>query len=101
MKIPPDKGEVLYDGLTEFASGCWSRLEARAHYGLSVEAPVVGMASRVHPGKDFETLIQAARHVLAVVPQCQFLIAGDYQQNPAHRDHYHRLQALLRETGTA
>ncbi len=99
MKVPPAKGQVLYDGLPEIAVNEWSCVEARIAYGLPVDAPVIGMASRVHPGKDFESLISAAKTIVQAIPQCRFLIAGDYQINPIHRDYYAQLKTLLRETG--
>ena len=99
MKISPAKGEILYDGLPEVSTGEWSPGEARTAYGLPANAPVVGMAARVHPGKDFETLITAAKTIVESVPKCKFLIAGDHERNPVHRDYYAQLKTLLRETG--
>lgn len=93
------RGDVLYDGITlpamsEAASG-----QAREHYGIAPESIVVGMASRVHPSKDFETLIKAAKTIVDAFPQCCFLIAGDYQKEPAHREYHGRLAALINQAG--
>jgi glycosyltransferase involved in cell wall biosynthesis len=93
------RGDVLYDGIALPAIPTASRSEARRHYGIAPESIVIGMASRVHPGKDFETLIGAAKIVAASFPQCCFLIAGDYQKEPAHREYYGRLAALIDEAG--
>jgi glycosyltransferase involved in cell wall biosynthesis len=101
MHVPPSQGCVVYDGIPESA-GCstWSRLDARDAYGIDPDAPVIGMGARVHPCKDFETLIRAASLMRNEFPACTFLIAGDYEQNPVHREHYARLQSLMHETGT-
>jgi glycosyltransferase involved in cell wall biosynthesis len=101
MHVPSCNGQVLYEGLGGGTGGsAWSRQEARRAYGITQDGPVVGMASRVHPCKDFETLIHAAVRICNEFPDCKFLIAGDKERIPAHRDHYDRLQSLLRETGT-
>lgn len=99
MDVPPAKGHVLYEGVPELQGSTWDRDEARRHYSLPIDAPVIGMASRVHPGKDFETLIQAVKLLSDLVPGCTVLIVGDIQQNPIHREYFSRLQALLSETG--
>ena len=101
INVPPSQGQVLYEGLPENTGGsAWSREEARSSYGIAPDVPVVGMASRVHPCKDFETLIHAAARIRDEFPGCTFLIAGDHEQNPVHREHFARLQGLLHETGT-
>jgi glycosyltransferase involved in cell wall biosynthesis len=101
MNVPKDKGEVLYDGISETEPAEQSITEIRARYGLPGDVPVIGMASRVHPCKDFESLILAARIINQSFPACRFLIAGDYQQNLTHREHYEHLQQMLREVGLA
>ena len=93
------RGDVLYDGVTLPPTPAASRDEARRHYGLAPDVIVVGMASRVHPGKDFETLIGAAKIVTASFPTCCFLIAGDCEKEPACREYYDRLAALIKQAG--
>ncbi len=100
MHVPKEKGEVLYDGVPEICTDA-SPTEARAAYGLPADVPVIGMASRIHPGKDFESLISAAKVVAESFPSCRYLLAGDYEQNPVHREHFLHLQSLLREAGLA
>jgi glycosyltransferase involved in cell wall biosynthesis len=97
MRVPSARGEVLYDGVS-LGNLNTSREEARAAYGLPQNIPVVGMAARVHPGKDFETLIRAAKLIVDSGLDCRFLIAGDYQANTVHREHFMKLRALLDET---
>jgi glycosyltransferase involved in cell wall biosynthesis len=98
MNVPEEKGEVLYDSVPEISTAT-SPAEARARYDLPTDVPVVGMASRIHPGKDFESLISAAKIVAESVPSCRYLLAGDYEQHPVHREHFLHLQSLLREAG--
>jgi glycosyltransferase involved in cell wall biosynthesis len=98
VQVPPSRGEVIYDGVP-LNNATISREEARAAYSLPQGVPVIGMASRVHPGKDFETLIRAAKVVVDSGLDCRVLIAGDYQLNPVHREHYSKLKVLLEETG--
>jgi glycosyltransferase involved in cell wall biosynthesis len=98
MKVPPSCGEVIYDGFSgPDTAATLSQAEARERYDLPKDAFVIGMASRVHPCKDFETLIEAAQILIARFPDCQVLIVGDYTNVPAHREHYQHLQAMLRE----
>ncbi len=72
---------------------------ARRSFRVPEAAHVFGMAARVSPQKDFATLIQAAQIVSAKVSNCVFLIAGDYELEPAHRNHFESLQPLLRDAG--
>ncbi|HXE14626.1 MAG TPA: glycosyltransferase family 4 protein, partial [Bryobacteraceae bacterium] len=99
MTVPKEKGEVLYDGIAEMGKPEKSPADIRAQYGLPADGPVIGMASRVHPCKDFESLILAARIVNQSFPECRYAIAGDYEQNAAHREHYRHLQQMLGEVG--
>jgi glycosyltransferase involved in cell wall biosynthesis len=101
VSVPEAKGEVLYEGIAKVEGSTWSKESARAWYGIAPDADVVGMASRVHPGKDFETLISAAQRMAELNRSCLFLIAGDYEKNATHREHFQRLERLLRETGMA
>lgn len=89
------RGDVLYDGITLPAAPSIVRDDARRHYGVAPGSVVIGMACRVHPCKDFETLIGAAKMVVGSFPQCCFLIAGDHQNELAHREYYGRLTALI------
>jgi glycosyltransferase involved in cell wall biosynthesis len=97
MNVPREKGEVLYEGVSLMEPSRESHSDVRLNYGLPPDVPVVGMASRVHPCKDFESLIWAAKIVGAAYPACRYLIVGDHNQNPVHREHFLRIQAMLRE----
>jgi glycosyltransferase involved in cell wall biosynthesis len=98
MRVPDDKGEVVYEGFTDRTSGRLSAPEAKRSYGLDPDSPVIGMAARVHPSKDFETFVHAARFVTESRPDCFFLIAGEYNADETQREYFRRLQQLLETT---
>ena len=100
VRVSAANGEVLYEGYSaEPASIALTREVARERFGLHADAVVFGMAARVAPQKDFETLIRAGAIVRARLPRCRFLIAGDHRAEPQNRTHYESLLPLLRETG--
>jgi glycosyltransferase involved in cell wall biosynthesis len=101
MKLPNTRAEVIYDSFAPDADQRFQRSEARIHYGIPPEAFTVGMAARVHPGKDFETLIRAAAIAAAADPSLYVLVAGDHQHEPGHRAYYDQLQTLLAELSVA
>ena len=101
VTVPRQKGEVLYEGYSaEPASPDITRESARIRFGLPDDAFGFGMAARVAPQKDYDTLIRAAAIVRERLPLCRILIAGDHQGEPQHRTHYESLRSLIRETGT-
>jgi glycosyltransferase involved in cell wall biosynthesis len=61
---------------------------------------VIGVAARVAPQKDFETLIRAAAIVQRRRSDVRLLIVGDHQRELQHRAHFASLKPLLRETRT-
>ncbi len=89
---------VLYDvpGIN-FRPGV-DRDRARMSFGVPRDAYVFGMAARVSPQKDFETLIKAAEEVITKMPEAYILIAGDYTLEASHRDHFQALQPLLEKS---
>ena len=95
---PPERAEVLYDAALPPRK--IPMAEARAHYGLVPEAIVFGMAARIHPQKDHESLIRAAARLKAAHPRLRFLMVGDTTGEAVHRDQFARLDELMRETGT-
>ena len=94
------KGQVLYDVPGEHGEIAMNSLEARRKFGLRERGPVVGMAARLAPQKDFPTLIRAAKIVRQAIPDVQFLIAGEIDGCEVSRKYYSELQPLLDETGT-
>jgi glycosyltransferase involved in cell wall biosynthesis len=59
------------------------------------------MVARVSPQKDFVTLARAARRVAAARPDARFVVVGDYQTEPAYREHYELVRRELAEQGVA
>lgn len=95
---PPSAADILYDAALPLPP--FSRAEARAHYGLPQDALVLGMAARIHPQKDHESLIRAAGMLKAHYPRLRFLMVGDHRDEPAHRARFATLETLMAETGT-
>lgn len=93
------RSRILYDVPGVEYNPAGDCADARAGFGLPSRGHVFGMAARLSPQKDFETLILAARIVSEKLPDCSFLIAGDHQIEASHREHYQRIMPLLDETG--
>src|SRR3954447_15240974 len=53
-----------------------ARAEVRAELGVEDGTPLIGMAARFHPVKDFETFFAAARRVIETHPHARFLLSG-------------------------
>jgi glycosyltransferase involved in cell wall biosynthesis len=101
MTVPEYKGQVLYEGIAETDVSTGDSAEARRHYGLPTDGFVIGMASRVHPCKDFETLIRAAKVIGETRSDCRYLIAGDHEQTDVTREYFQQLKRMLSELGLA
>jgi glycosyltransferase involved in cell wall biosynthesis len=54
--------------------------------GIPIDAPVVGMAARIKPPKDYGTLIQAAKLVNARRPEVHFIAVGDGPQREMYEN---------------
>jgi glycosyltransferase involved in cell wall biosynthesis len=94
------KGVVVYDGIDvplqrESAD---DRAAVRREFGISADAPVIGMIARIAPVKDFATLARAAARILKAQPNVRFLIVGDYTSIDA-REHYAQVRRDLVEHG--
>lgn len=94
------RGSVLYDVPGEHNEIVVDAAEARRRFGLPSSGPVVGMAARLAPQKDFPTLIRAAKLIRQAIPNVQFLIAGDTDGSEVSRQYFNDLQPILSETGT-
>ena len=94
------RGSLLYDVPGAVLEATRGRAEARAHFGLPLQHPVIGTAARLAAQKDYVTLIQAARLVKQAIPNVRFLVAADTGGHPIHRETFAALQPLLDETGT-
>jgi glycosyltransferase involved in cell wall biosynthesis len=69
---------VVYNGI-DLASWTPAERDAglAAELGVPPDAPVVGILAMLRPEKDHATFLEAARLVLAEVPECRFLIVGE------------------------
>lgn len=98
--IAPRCGVVIYDGieidpsLDEEQSQNIAR-EVRAEFGIENTTRIIGMVARVNPQKDYETLIRAARRVVAAENDVCFLIVGGNSDAEAHRRHYELVKNWL------
>ncbi|WP_269140766.1 glycosyltransferase family 4 protein [Oryzicola mucosus] len=60
-----------------------ARSETRSTLGIPREAPVVATIARFTAQKGYKHLLSAAVHVLAEVPEAQFVLIGDGSERPA------------------
>lgn len=93
--IPRKKISVIYEG-TEIPPlpTPEQRREARARWGITDNAPLLGCAGVFLPDKGQEWLIRALAALLPDFRNCRLLLAGDGPLRP-------RLEALARELGVA
>lgn len=80
--IPADKFEVIYNGVDlDF----WQKdipsqeviAEKKAELGLLQDDKVIAAIGRLHPQKDHEYLLRAAREIIPRMKNLKFLIVGD------------------------
>jgi len=73
-----DKITVIRNGIVLFNPPAPNTRHAvRREFGIPLDAPVVGVHSRLSPVKGIDYLLQAARAILARFPETRFLIIGD------------------------
>ncbi len=101
--VSPHRGSVIYDGID--IEGETDRAESRrsvcAEFGLPTDAKIIGMCARVAPQKDYKTLVEAARRVVAAHKNARFLIVGDFSSTPQYRAHYEKVREMLVAHGVA
>ena len=81
--VRPDKIRVIYNGISQ--SRVVSTRDKSAtleSLGIPRGAPIVGIAARLAPEKDHETLLRAAALIREHLPDTFFLIAGDGPLRP-------------------
>lgn len=102
-RIPSSRGRVIYEGIDipALVQQAEEVESVRSEFGIAPDAVVVGMAARVAPAKDYETLVDAAAIVLAQQPNVRFLIVGDHSQVREYREHYEKVKELLNAKGLA
>lgn len=78
--IPPWKCIVIQNGVDteEFNPETSIGEGIRLEFGISREAPVIGMTSRIVPEKGHDTFLKAARVVAEEFPDAKFLIVGSH-----------------------
>jgi len=80
-RLPPEKVYTIYYGIPT-AEAELHQLDATALNAKRRElgigpGPTVVCAARLHFSKSLDTLVEAARHVVDLLPDAQFLLAGD------------------------
>lgn len=81
--IRPEKILTIYNGINpEDFQPDRVATDVRGRFRIPVEVPVVGIIARLHPVKGHGVFLQAAKEVLAVLPQACFLIVGSGFHRP-------------------
>jgi glycosyltransferase involved in cell wall biosynthesis len=86
-RVKASRGRVIYEGidipaLIERAADVSS---VRSEFNVPPEVDVIGMAARVAPAKDYETLAKAAARVISQRKNVRFLIVGDHSHVREYR----------------
>jgi len=93
--LPLERVRVIYNGVdfADFISRFKNHnpQEVRREYGISEEAPVVGVTARLVPDKGHEYLIRAVKKLESEFPDLGLLIVGDGR----YRDHLNELAREL------
>ena len=87
---PPERIAVIPNGfdLQRFRPDAEARASVRLEFGIPEDAPVIGLAARLHPQKDHATFFDAAAMIATKSPDAWFLLCGNgiNEANPAVRD---------------
>jgi glycosyltransferase involved in cell wall biosynthesis len=68
-----DRSKIVYNGLLDWTPSTLSREQARSRFGLSAQCSIIVSTGRLHPDKNFGTLIP----VLERLPEVTLVIAGE------------------------
>ena len=84
---PPDRIRVIHYGIdaADWSAGPTERARARERGGFNGNEVVVGIASRLVPGKGHDVLIEAFAGAAHEVPELRLLIAGSGTEEAALR----------------
>ncbi len=95
-KFPSHKVFLIPNGIDKdrFIFDAKSRLAWRKKFGISVEAPVVGIVAALRPEKNHDLFLEVARRVSNSVPEARFVVAGDGPERA-------RLEMLANQKGIA
>ena len=104
MRVPDHRSSIIYDGVQlprciDPDARDASAAGLRKEFGLAADTIIAGMFARVNPQKDYGTLIKAAAILRDQCPQLRFLLVGDNDRVPAHRQHFEHVQELARAAG--
>lgn len=100
--VPAARGRVIYDAVhsgTERDAD--ARSSVRRELQLPPATPIVGMAARVSPQKDYFTLARAAARVVQSIPNVRFVVVGDTENEEAHRVHHAKVKDELARLGVS
>lgn len=88
---PADRLRTVHYGIDTDAWGspARSRQQVRADLGFTDDQMLVGVASRIYPGKGHDVLIDAVAKILPTVPDIRLVIAGDGPIRPEIEAHAH------------
>lgn len=67
------------------------RATVREELGIDLEAPLIGIFARIHPMKDHETFLDAARLLINEMPNAKFLCAGEVSEG--FEEHNNKVRA--------
>jgi len=79
-RVAPDHVVTIYNGVdvNQFsAMSAQAAARIRRGFGIPLDAPLLGAVGRLHPQKDFATLLAAVAQVQEHIPTVQLLLVGD------------------------
>jgi len=102
-RINEARGRVIYEGIDSAAliQQAANAGSVRSEFNIPDDVSLIGMAARVAPAKDYETLAKAAARVIAQDKNVRFMIVGDHSQVREYREHYEHVKSLLSANGVA
>jgi len=102
LAVPESRGRVFYDGLArqdEPSDLERHRAELNREFQIPSDAILIGMTARIHPQKDYATLLRSAAEVMTQHPNAVFLLVGEHSSDEASQRYFNELQALSVELG--
>jgi glycosyltransferase involved in cell wall biosynthesis len=101
--VKESRGKVIYEGIdiAALVQQAGHSETVRDEFNIPADVDLIGMAARVAPAKDYETLAKAAARVVAQRKNVRFLIVGDHSQVREYREHYETVKGYLNANGVA
>ena len=102
-RVKDSRGRVIYEGIDSAAlvQQAGNVDSVRGEFNIPADVDLIGMAARVAPAKDYETLAKAAARVVDQRKNVRFLIVGDHSQVREYREHYETVKGYLNANGVA